>query len=277
MQPYFSIITASRNAAKSLPRLLASLEKQNFTSFELVVQDATSSDGTLQLLDNASQWLPSIQVSSQKDQGIYDAWNKAISRAMGQWLLFLGADDQLAAPDVLEKASHILYMLPPNVKFAAGAVRMLDKAARCRLYARPILTGGNSRLKYIAPVAFPGLFIRRQLVANNPFDARLKISADYDFLCRTWKDQQAVSLEFDVCIMEEGGISSNPANQFAAAWENTQIASRHFQNVWEIKRIKMLIKAGLVSGTFRILGPKRGALALDAVRRLRGLAPCWKK
>ena len=277
MQPYFSIITASKDAAKSLPHLLSSLEEQTFTSFELIVQDAASSDDTLQLLDNASQRLPSIQVSSQKDHGIYDAWNKAISRAKGQWLLFLGADDQLAAPDVLEKARHILYMLPPDVTFAAGAIRMLDKAARCRLYARPVLNGGNSRLKYIAPAAFPGLFIRRHIAVCNPFDANLRISADYDFLCRTWKDQKAVSLGFDVCIMEEGGISSNPANQFAAAWENTQIASRHFQNVWEIKRIKMLIKAGLVSGTFRILGPKKGALALDAVRRLRGLAPCWKK
>ncbi len=276
MPPYISIITASWNVEKSIPQLLTSLEGQKFTSFELVVQDAISSDNTLQLLNSASQRLPSVRVSSQKDHGIYDAWNKAVCRADGQWLLFLGADDRLAGPSVLEKASNVLNTLPPEVIFAAGNVRMLDKGERCRLYARPVLDGGHARLKYIAPAAFPGLFIRRKMVVDNPFDASLRISADYDFLCRTWEDRKAVVLDFDVCIMQEGGISSNPANQFAAAWENTKIALRYFQRVWEIKRIKMLIKAGLVSGAFRILGPKSGATALDAVRRLRRLPPCWK-
>lgn len=277
MAPFISIITATKNAESTLSNLLKSIETQSATSFELVVQDAISTDRTLEILANATHRLPAVQITSERDLGIYDAWNKAVRRAKGQWLLFLGADDHLAEKDVLEKASNTLQAQPDNITFGAGAVRMMDTLGNCTLYAKPVLDGGCSRLKYIAPAAFPGLFIRRDVAESNPFDASLKISADYDFLCRTWDDQKAVGLDFDVCIMLEGGISSDPANQFSAAWENARIAARHFHNVWEIDRARMLIKAGLVSTAFRTLGPERGATLLDKIRQLRGLPPCWKK
>ena len=154
---------------------------------------------------------------------------------------------------------------------------MLDARGQCRLQSTPVLDGGPERMRHIAPAAFPGLFIRKELAIANPFDTDLRISADYDFLCRTWADEKAITLPYMVAVMLEGGISSRPENQFAAAWENARVAARHFSGVWTPRRARMLCKAGLVSSAFRLLGPDRGATLLDTLRRWRGVPPCWKR
>lgn len=123
--PFFSIITATCNAAETLPILLASLSEQHCRDFELVVQDARSSDGTLALLERASG-IPAIELLSERDSGIYDAWNRAVARARGQWLLFLGSDDRLSDADVLGKTAEMLRQVAAGICFAAGSVRMLD-------------------------------------------------------------------------------------------------------------------------------------------------------
>lgn len=274
--PFFSIITATCNAAETLPILLASLSEQHCRDFELVVQDARSSDGTLALLERASG-IPAIELLSERDSGIYDAWNRAVARARGQWLLFLGSDDRLSDADVLGKTAGILRQTAAGICFAAGSVRMLDARGQCRLQSTPVLDGGPERMRHIAPAGFPGLFIRKELATANPFDTDLRISADYDFLCRTWADEKAITLPYMVAVMLEGGISSRPENQFSAAWENARVAARHFSGVWTPRRARMLCKAGLVSSAFRLLGPDRGATLLDTLRRWRGLPPCWKR
>jgi len=277
MLPVISIVVATRNAENTIHRLLQSLCEQSFKQFELVVQDAKSTDSTLAMIGDSERHIQVINLVSEDDSGIYDAWNKAVARARGQWLLFLGADDELADQDVLQKASNHLCMLSDEIEFCAGSVKMLDQSGNCLLYSQPNLSGGRSQLKYIAPVAFTGVFIRKRIAVCNPFDTSLKISGDYDFLCRTWKDDVAVQLSFDVCKMLEGGISSNPANQFFATWENTRIVSRYFDHVWEFRRAKMLVKSGLVSTVFHLFGSNTGKKLLDSIRRLRGLPPCWKK
>lgn len=274
--PFFSIITATCNAAETLPVLLASLSEQHCRDFELVVQDARSSDGTLALLERASG-IPAIELLSERDSGIYDAWNRAVARARGQWLLFLGSDDRLSDADVLGKTAELLRQAAAGICFAAGSVRMLDARGRCRFQSTPVLHGGKARLAYEPPAAFPGIVIRREVAAAHPFDTSLRISADYDFLCRTWQDSRAIALPFEVCVMLEGGISSRPENQFAAAWENARVAARHFSGVWTPRRARMLCKAGLVSYAFRLLGRAKAAAFLDAVRKWRGLPPCWRR
>lgn len=275
-RPFFSIITATYNVAATLPVLLASLAEQRCRDFELVVQDARSRDGTLALLQQASA-IPALNLHSEQDSGIYDAWNRAVARARGQWLLFLGGDDRLADANVLGETAEMLRQATAGIWFAAGSVRMLDARGQCRLQATPVLDGGPERLRLMIPVPFPGVFIRRELAAANPFDVGLRISADYDFLCRTWSDAKAIALPYVVAVMLEGGISSRPENQLAAAWENARVAARHFSGVWTPQRAKMLCKAGLVSAAFRLLGADKGATLLDTLRRWRGLPPCWKR
>ncbi|WP_322998794.1 glycosyltransferase [Castellaniella sp.] len=90
----FSIITATYNAAEVLPRLIASLQAQTDQDFEWVVADGASTDGTLALLEEAGQAL-NVRVDSRPDFGIYDALNRAVKMAEGDYYLVVGADDEL--------------------------------------------------------------------------------------------------------------------------------------------------------------------------------------
>lgn len=86
-----SVITATRNAAEHLPRLIASLGAQTDKDFEWVVADGASGDGTLELLRAVTGI--NIRISSLEDFGIYDALNRAIKISTGEYYIVCGADD----------------------------------------------------------------------------------------------------------------------------------------------------------------------------------------
>src|SRR5262245_48790230 len=88
--PLITIVTATMNAAATLPITARSLAGQHGADFEWIVADGASTDGTLDYLSRCE--MP-VCWTSAPDRGIYDAWNKACRRARGEWLLFLGAGD----------------------------------------------------------------------------------------------------------------------------------------------------------------------------------------
>ncbi len=90
-----SIITATYNAAEHLPRLIESLLAQTDQDFEWVVADGASTDGTLELLEQARPKFRRVIVDSRPDFGIYDALNRAVKLSTGKFYLVLGADDEL--------------------------------------------------------------------------------------------------------------------------------------------------------------------------------------
>lgn len=102
--PRISIITATLNARDTLPVLVVSLRSQRYRNFEWVVADGGSSDGTLELLAGVEG--VECHVLPGPDQGIYDAFNKALKQATGEWILFPGADDRLAGPEALLEAAQ---------------------------------------------------------------------------------------------------------------------------------------------------------------------------
>ena len=117
----FSIITASYNAANDLLRTAKSIESQSFDDVEWIVVDGASSDGTHQLF---AEKLPRFVATftSEPDTGIYNALNKGISRASGDWLLFLGAGDELYANDTLDRLSKTLQQVAPSHTLVYGEV-----------------------------------------------------------------------------------------------------------------------------------------------------------
>ena len=99
MRKLISIIIATYNAGSTLESCLKSIIAQKNDLIELLIIDGKSSDNTLKIV-NAYRNQIDIFIS-EKDKGIYDAWNKGIVLANGQWIMFIGADDILYS-DVLE-------------------------------------------------------------------------------------------------------------------------------------------------------------------------------
>jgi glycosyltransferase involved in cell wall biosynthesis len=115
--PKISIITPTYNAADTLQACLESVAQQNYLHLEHWIIDGLSKDSTLEIVRDYAQRHSHIKYISEKDQGIYDAMNKGIDLATGEFLLFLGADDMLYDKETLLNAfkKH-----EPNTLFLYG-------------------------------------------------------------------------------------------------------------------------------------------------------------
>lgn len=275
--PLFTIVTATYNAAAMLPQLLDSLASQTCNDFELVVQDGFSKDTTATILEQYRDKIPHISFVSEPDTGIYDAWNKALSRVQGEWVLFLGADDKIADATALEQAKARLAHAGPNINFAAGAMKFVDESGNCLFELLPETNNGASRLEFSMPAAFPALFVRSRLFATNRFNTAYRIAGDYDWLWRVWKDDEAIDLDVLVSIMFEGGVSSAPQNRLRIELERAQIAKHYLHHVWNKPRIKLLIKSCIVTVCFTVFSANNASKYLDFFRKLRGLPPVWTR
>ena len=98
--PLFSIIVPCKNAGSTIGKTLASIRSQTFQEIEVIVIDGASVDSTSEVVaefpDTVTHFL------SEPDNGVYSAMNKGVRLSVGEWLLFLGANDELSAPDVLQ-------------------------------------------------------------------------------------------------------------------------------------------------------------------------------
>jgi glycosyltransferase involved in cell wall biosynthesis len=123
--PLITIIIPAYNAAACIREALNSLLQQSFMAFEVLVVDGASKDNTLEIVKELAAQDNRVRFISEKDAGIYDAMNKGIGLAAGEWLYFLGADDALFNEQVLEIVAHELQQT--NALFVYGNVLMGDK------------------------------------------------------------------------------------------------------------------------------------------------------
>lgn len=98
--PKLSIIIPTFNSSAVLGRALDSIVNQTFTDWEVLVMDGVSTDDTVKIAQSYND--PRIRIYSEPDKGIYDAMNKGIRKANGEWLYFLGSDDWLLTSDTLQ-------------------------------------------------------------------------------------------------------------------------------------------------------------------------------
>ena len=101
-----SIIIPTFNSGKTLKCCLDSIVVQTYEDYEVLVMDGASDDNTISIAQSYKD--ERIRVYSEPDKGIYDAMNKGIDKSSGRWIYFLGSDDRLLNPQVLEKVS--IYM-----------------------------------------------------------------------------------------------------------------------------------------------------------------------
>ncbi|UIN31109.1 glycosyltransferase [Microbacterium binotii] len=169
--PWLSIITATYNAADTVAQLRDSIAAQSFRSFEWLVQDGGSSDETLQLLEEDRE-TTNLRVESEPDKGIYDAFNKAIQRATGQYVLFLGADDLLNDDLVLSDLHEAVAQSDRTPGLVLGtAVYPSGESMTSRL-------GWKTRI--LNTVHHQAVLYRRDLFRDFSYDISNRIIADYE-------------------------------------------------------------------------------------------------
>jgi glycosyltransferase involved in cell wall biosynthesis len=103
---FFSIIIPTFNSQKVLSVALQSVIRQTFTNFEVLIVDGLSTDDTLKIAQSFND--DRIKIFSERDSGIYEAMNKGIEKAAGEWLYFLGSDDKLYDDAVLTTVNKMI-------------------------------------------------------------------------------------------------------------------------------------------------------------------------
>lgn len=127
MAPLFSIITVTYNAASTIRPSLESVGAQTCTLYEHIIVDGQSADSTLDII--ASIPNPRRRVTSRPDDGIYDAMNRAIADAKGDYLIFLNAGDRFHSPDTLRRyADAIMANDYPGIVY--GQTELVDAEGR---------------------------------------------------------------------------------------------------------------------------------------------------
>jgi len=198
----FTILLATRNSSERLPDLLASLSAQeDSASFELVVADGTSEDHSLALIAVALP-PPASRVASQRDHGIYDAWNRALPRLRGDWTLFLGDDDALASPAVLAQLAERLRddsSLQQVHGLACTALLRNGRRIHPRYSAQQLWRGMH--------FAHPASLIRTSVLKQHGFDASYRIAGDYAFFLAHPELRVALIPDITLTRIGAGGIS----------------------------------------------------------------------
>lgn len=227
--PFFTIITATYNAAAVLPRLLDSLAGQSCRDFELIIQDGASNDGTVSIAENYRDKLPALILNSEPDKGIYEAWNRALEHVRGEWAIFLGADDALEDSEVFATALGILQSFPPEVIYGAGDLHYEASAMSPAFIQKVDVSSVVKKMPRHMPVPHPALFYRTTIFKTERFDASFRIAGDYDFLAKTWKKpEQGRSLGIVVSFMGQGGCSNMEKMAGIMAGESLRIRRKYF-------------------------------------------------
>lgn len=200
-----TVIVPTYNSVRCIGRCLESLCEQMFDDYEVVVVDGGSTDETVSIIEEYAQRWPHITWRSEKDQGVYDAMNKGVARARGDWLLFLGSDDKLYAPDVLAKmAEH----LSPDYNFVYGNV--FSASASSWAEAGVVYDGRFDEGKILERnICHQAIFYSRTLFSQHGgYDLSYRVLADWEFNLRVFRAAKKKFVDLIVASFEGGGMST---------------------------------------------------------------------
>lgn len=217
MSPRISVITATRNVAATLPALYDSLCAQDYPDFEWIIADGGSTDGTIGLLQEFRARSPWVHFVSEPDGGIYDAINRAVARATGDYYVVAGADD-LFNRDALSKYAEFATRDGADVVFA----RVLKGGRVIGGFEPDKVWVGPSRI--FASSHSVGTLFRKDLHQRfGRYSHRFPLLADVYFLKLLYRAGSVKFLDTDFIAgtFSEGGATSG--NQLQLLAENWQI------------------------------------------------------
>lgn len=197
-----SVVTVCYNCEKDIERTLISLASQSYKDYEHIVVDGASKDNTVAVAKSYSDRIINMSVFSEPDKGIYDAMNKGVLKAKGDYVFFLNAGDTFCSDDVLQKVSEYLKtnkdIYYGDIIINGAYVKHPEKLTKTYLVLREKM------------ICHQAIFAKRNCLENNPFDLGFRICADRDWLikCVNEKSQIQYIKGLAICDYDMNGVSS---------------------------------------------------------------------
>ncbi|RFZ81768.1 glycosyltransferase [Mucilaginibacter terrenus] len=221
MNPTLSVITVVYNNVRDIERTIRSVVNQTYTNIEYIVIDGQSTDGTLEIIKSYSSRIKKLV--SEPDKGIYDAMNKGLNLATGEYVIFMNSGDEFYANDTVAR----VFGTSEDADLYYGETEMVD-AERNSLGQRRHKAPENftwRSFKYGMSVSHQAIYIRRSLVA--PYDSKYQLSADIDWIIGAAKKaRKIVKVEGYVAKYLVGGMSK--ARHRQSLQERFDIMRKHY-------------------------------------------------
>ncbi|TMV07881.1 glycosyltransferase [Ruegeria sediminis] len=234
-KPLISVVTATYNLLSqgrgdSFRRVVDCMARQNCPVAEHVIQDGASTDGTVEFIRGLIDGAPRSRLISAPDGGLYDAMNRGVEAARGDYVLFLNSDDALASDGVLNEAAERLASCRPDFLYGATLGHTGDdgNAVRYRMSLKAVL----QRM----PFCHNSVFLRRDVFLGlGGHDTQFPVAADYDLVLRLISEgYRGERMEHPVSLFWTRGISGDAARtakDYARVWEKYFAGYRAAQNL----------------------------------------------
>ncbi len=226
MDPLFSIITVTWNAASVIAPTLQSVQRQTCSNYEMLIIDGASTDETLDMVRQTS--IAGLRVFSEPDKGLYDAMNKGIARARGRYIVFLNAGDAFASETVLARLAlltadnpGVIYGQTQLVDAQRNVVGQRHLTAPKRLTAASFLNG--------MVVCHQAFVARRDLVPE--YDLQYRLSADYDWCIKILRKSTANAYAGPEPIISYLADGMTTRHHRESLMERYRIMCRHYGTV----------------------------------------------
>jgi glycosyltransferase involved in cell wall biosynthesis len=220
-KPTLSVITIVYNNVRDIERTMLSVLNQTYTNIEYIIVDGLSTDGTLEIINRYKNKI--AKLISEKDEGIYDAMNKGLAAASGDYVLFMNSGDEFYAKDTVST----VFATVPGADIYYGETEMIDDKGQSlgqRRHKAPSHFTWRS-FKYGMSVSHQAIYIRRSL--TEPFDRKYQLSADIDWILRAAKKaKKIVNVNQYVAKYLVGGMSKTKHRQ--SLTERFDIMKRYY-------------------------------------------------
>jgi glycosyltransferase involved in cell wall biosynthesis len=201
--PTITVIVPTLDSAGTIAGCLESLASQTYPDFEVLIQDGLSADATVEIVEAFGAAHPQldIHVHRERDGGVYHAMNKALDRARGEWILFLGSDDRLFAADTLERTARCLTE-DRDVVYGDVVSPVFGGRYAGRVSIRGMLDSN---------ICHQAILVRRRLYDRvGRFDVRFRILSDWEHNMRWFlsPDVRVAHVDEVIATFGDRGLSS---------------------------------------------------------------------
>jgi len=248
ISPFLSIVIPTFNSGKTLRATLESISSQTLQDIEAIIVDGASTDTSVEIGKEFSVKYPFIKSISEKDKGIYDAMNKGISMANGEWLLFLGSDDTLFDNNVLDRVA-LKIKENNSYKFFYGNVKVNSNFGS----SQDVIYDGEFSIEKLLLKNIPhqAIFYHKDIFNEvGYYNINYPICADYDFNLKVASRFKLCYLDEVVSIFSAAGISTT--NMFVRNMDELAIKyelySKH--NLISYDDLKIQLTESIDSCTF---------------------------
>lgn len=240
--PCVTVITVVFNSAETLEETIRSVVNQTYRNVEYIVVDGASTDGSVDIIrkyeNSVDYWV------SEPDDGIYDAMNKGVKHAKGEWVILMNSGDRFFCETTL---ANLINQITGCPDVAYGDVQVLRNG-------RPAQVIPSKRISVplrTMPACHQSMMIKTELLRRFPYDTGISIAADFDNLCRIVTSGGVTQqIPLVISLVSAGGVSDSNRDEVYKQYQ--LISSRSFgesitsslfymgHRLWE--RIKLRVK-----------------------------------